>query len=59
MSDLKTEKDKIAAGHAIKKSVQIDLEVDTTTTDSSKNPYQGLILWQKQLMLGEFFQDYS
>jgi hypothetical protein len=27
----------------IKKSVQIDLEVDTTTTDSSKNPYQGLI----------------
>ena len=27
----------------VKKSVQIDLEVDTTTTDSSQNPYQGLI----------------
>ena len=27
----------------IRKSVQIDLEVDTTTTDSSQNPYQELI----------------
>ena len=27
----------------VKKTVQIDLEVDTATTDSSKNPFQWLI----------------
>jgi len=27
----------------IKKNVQIDLEIDTTQTDSSKNPFQTLI----------------
>jgi ABC-type anion transport system duplicated permease subunit len=27
----------------IKRKVEIDLEVDTTTTDSSKNPFQKLI----------------
>ena len=27
----------------VKKTVQIDLEVDTSTTDSNKNPFQWLI----------------
>ena len=33
----------------IKKTVQIDLEVDTTQTDSSKNPYQKVIMAAKAI----------
>ena len=40
------------------KKVNLELEIDTNTVDSSKNKYQGLIVLQKQLMLGEFFLDY-
>jgi len=32
---------------AIKKNVQIDLEIDTTHTDSSHNPYQKLLYLAK------------
>ena len=43
----------------VKKTVQIDLEVDTNTVDSSQSFLFPMVnpVWPKPQMLGEFFQE--
>ena len=41
------------------KKVNLELEIDTSTVDSSKTNIKALLTLQKQLIVGEYFLEYS
>ena len=48
-----------ASKEGVSKKVKLDPEVDTSVKDLGPNPMQKLFIWQRQLTVGESFQEYS